>query len=145
MTIDEEFNTIQHDRGIVSMARSNHPDSAGSQFFIVHKDNNQLDGKYTVFGRLVPGLPNGLDKIAKLPTNDRNQPIDASQATIVKTSILDGYNSCLFWSRSKHVTCKKSKNLQVVLLRDISTLFMTLNLIFPTDGMLLKEKATILT
>ena len=47
-TINEEFNTIQHDRGIVSMARSNHPDSAGSQFFIVHKDANQLDGKYTV-------------------------------------------------------------------------------------------------
>ena len=91
--INEEFNTIQHDRGIVSMARSNHPDSAGSQFFIVHKDNNQLDGKYTVFGRLVPGLPNGLDKIAKLPTNDRNQPIDASQATIIKTSIIDGYET----------------------------------------------------
>lgn len=91
--INEEFNTIQHDRGIVSMARSTHPDSAGSQFFIVHKDNNQLDGKYTVFGRLVPGLPNGLDKIAKLPTNDRNQPIDASQATIIKTSIIDGYST----------------------------------------------------
>ena len=48
--INEEFNTLQHDRGIVSMARSNHPDSAGSQFFIMHKDNNQLDGKYTVLG-----------------------------------------------------------------------------------------------
>jgi len=91
--IHEEFNTIQHDRGIVSMARSNHPDSAGSQFFIMHKDNNQLDGKYTVFGRLVPGLPNGLDKIAKLPTNANDQPIDASQATIIKTSIIDGYNT----------------------------------------------------
>ena len=91
--IHEEFNTIQHDRGIVSMARSNHPDSAGSQFYIMHKDNNQLDGKYTVFGRLVPGLPNGLDKIAKLPTNANDQPIDASQATIIKTSIIDGYNT----------------------------------------------------
>ena len=91
--IHEEFNTIQHDRGIVSMARSQHPDSAGSQFFIVHKDNNQLDGKYTAFGRLVPGIPHGLDKIAKLPTNDRAQPIDASQATIIKTSIIDGYSS----------------------------------------------------
>ena len=47
--INEEFNTLQHDRGIVSMARSNHPDTAGSQFFIVHKDNNQLDAKYTAF------------------------------------------------------------------------------------------------
>ena len=42
-----------------------HPDSAGSQFFIMHKDNNQLDGKYTVFGRLVPGLPHALDQIAQ--------------------------------------------------------------------------------
>jgi len=91
--INEEFNTIQHDRGIVSMARANHPDSAGSQFFIMHKDDNRLDGKYTVFGRLVPGLPQALDKIAKLPTNDRNQPIDASQATIIKTSIIDDYSS----------------------------------------------------
>ena len=49
-TIASEFNTIEHDRGIVSMARSNHPDSAGSQFFIVHKDANHLDGQYTVFG-----------------------------------------------------------------------------------------------
>ena len=92
-TINEEFNTIQHDRGIVSMARSNHPDSAGSQFFIMHKDNNQLDGKYTAFGRLVPGVPQGLNAIAKLPTNDRNQPIDASSATIVKTSIVDDFVS----------------------------------------------------
>ena len=48
--INEEFNAIQHDRGIVSMARSNHVDTAGSQFFIVHEDANHLDGKYTAFG-----------------------------------------------------------------------------------------------
>ena len=95
-TINEEFNTIQHDRGIVSMARSNHPNSAGSQFFIMHEDNNQLDGKYTVFGRLVPGLPQALDTIANLPTNDRNQPIDASQATITKISIIDGFSTANF-------------------------------------------------
>ena len=53
------------------MARSHHVDSAGSQFFIMHKDNNQLDGKYTAFGRLVPGLPHALDQIASLPTNNR--------------------------------------------------------------------------
>ena len=94
--IKEEFNTIQHDRGIVSMARSQHPDSAGSQFFIVHKDNNQLDGKYTVFGRLVPGLPQALDQIASLPTNNANQPIDAERATIVKTSIIDGFSTANF-------------------------------------------------
>ena len=92
-TINEEFSTIQHDRGIVSMARSHHVDSAGSQFFIVHKDNNQLDGKYTVFGRLVPGVPQALDSIAKLETNQFHQPIDASSATIIKTSIIDGFST----------------------------------------------------
>ena len=47
-----EFNTIKHVRGIVSMARGNDLDSAGSQFFIVHRDAPHLDGKYTAFGRL---------------------------------------------------------------------------------------------
>ena len=94
--INEEFNTIQHDRGIVSMARSQHPDSAGSQFFIMHKDNNHLDGKYTVFGRLVPGLPHALDQIAHLPTNNSDQPLDTSRATITKISIIDGFSTANF-------------------------------------------------
>ena len=103
-TINEEFNTLQHDRGIVSMARSNHPDSAGSQFFIVHKDNNQLDGKYTVFGRLVPGLPQALDKIAKLETNRYNQPVDASRATIIKASIIDGFSTANFSAPDRNMS-----------------------------------------
>ena len=94
--INEEFNTIQHDRGIVSMARSNHPDSAGSQFFIMHNDDNRLDGKYTVFGRLVPGLPQALDEIANLPTTHGNQPIDASSATIIKAIVIDGFTAANF-------------------------------------------------
>ena len=97
-TIDEEFNTIQHDRGIVSMARMQHPNSAGSQFFIVHKDNNQLDAQYTVFGRLVPGTHSiaALDNIAGLPTNNKDQPIDASRATIISTSIIEGFSASGF-------------------------------------------------
>jgi peptidyl-prolyl cis-trans isomerase B (cyclophilin B) len=97
-TINEEFNTIQHDRGIVSMARSQHVHSAGSQFFIIHKDNNQLDGKYTVFGRLVPGTHSlaALDQIANLPTNKNNQPLDTSSATITKTAIIDGFTTSGF-------------------------------------------------
>ena len=109
--IGEEFNTIQHDRGIVSMARGNHPDSAGSQFFIMHKDNNQLDGEYTAFGRLTPGLPNALNKIAKLPTNDRDQPIDASQATIIKTSIIDGYSSA-FGDPDRNISLVKERQIE---------------------------------
>jgi peptidyl-prolyl cis-trans isomerase B (cyclophilin B) len=78
------------------MARSQHPDSAGSQFFIMHKDNNHLDGKYTVFGRLVPGLPHALDQIAHLPTNNSDQPLDTSRATITKISIIDGFSTANF-------------------------------------------------
>mgnify|MGYP001315476104 CR=1 FL=1 len=86
--IREEFNTLQHDRGIVSMARSAHPDSAGSQFFIVHKDSNFLDGKYTAFGRLMTDASfDTLDKIANLETNNRDIPTDPSQAEIIKTEI----------------------------------------------------------
>ena len=93
--IKEEFNTLQHDRGIVSMARGNDPNSAGSQFFIVHQDSNHLDGEYTAFGRLIPvalnpTLPGSfqtLDMIANLETDDRDVPLDVTKATIVEASI----------------------------------------------------------
>jgi len=91
--INEEFNTYQHDRGIVSMARSHHPDTAGSQFFIVTKDSPHLDGQYTVFGRLVPGLPNALDHIESLETDSNNAPLDLLEATIITAEILDPYTS----------------------------------------------------
>jgi len=102
--INEEFNTIQHDRGIVSMARSQHVDTAGSQFFIVHKDSNRLDGKYTAFGRLVPGLPQALDQIAKLETNKLDQPVDASSATIIKASIIDGFSTSGFSGPDRNIS-----------------------------------------
>ena len=91
--IREEFNTLQHDRGIVSMARSNHPDSAGSQFFIVTKDSPHLDEQYTAFGRLVPGLPNVLDDIANLRTDSNDAPLDLLQARIITAKILEPYTS----------------------------------------------------
>ena len=121
--INEEFNTLQHDRGIVSMARSNHPDSAGSQFFIMHKDNNQLDGKYTVFGRLVPGLPQALDEIASLPTNNANQPLDASRATITKASIIDGFSTSGFSAPDRNASMiKETKTSGGVIDRYFNTL-----------------------
>jgi len=91
--INEEFNTLQHDRGIVSMARSNDPNSAGSQFFIVHKDSNELDGQYTAFGRLVAGTHSlkTLDQIAELETDDNDAPLDILPATIHEAKILDPY------------------------------------------------------
>ena len=75
------------------MARSDHKDSAGSQFFIVHKDSPHLDGEYTVFGRLVPGLPNALNHIASLETDDNNAPLDLLEARIITAKILDPYTS----------------------------------------------------
>ena len=92
-TIQEEFNSIKHNRGIVSMARSDHPDSAGSQFFIVHQDSSHLDGKYTAFGRLVPGTYSdyALDIIASLETDYRDIPLDVFKATIQKAKVLDPY------------------------------------------------------
>ena len=91
--IDEEFNTIQHDRGIVSMARSTGINTAGSQFFIVHNDANFLDGESTVFGRLVSGTfsDRQLDNVAALATDTSNAPLDVSRATIIKATILDPY------------------------------------------------------
>jgi len=91
--IQEEFNTLQHDRGIVSMARSAHPDSAGSQFFIVVKDSPHLDEQYTAFGRLIPGLPQHLDHIASLTTDSNAAPLDLLQATIKTATVLDPYTS----------------------------------------------------
>jgi peptidyl-prolyl cis-trans isomerase B (cyclophilin B) len=91
--INEEFNAFQHDRGIVSMARGDHKDSAGSQFFIVHRDSPHLDGEYTIFGRLVPGLPNALDHIASLETDANVTPLDLLEARIITAEILDPYTS----------------------------------------------------
>jgi len=91
--IYEEFNSLQHDRGILSMARGDHKDSAGSQFFIVHRDSPDLDGQYTVFGRLVPGLPNALNHIASLETHPNDQPVDLLEARIITAEILEPYTS----------------------------------------------------
>ena len=83
--VDAEFNTIKHNRGIVSMARSPDPNSAGSQFFIVHKDSNFLDGQYTVFGRIITEESFlTLDKIAEVQTGSNDIPIDTEQVKITK-------------------------------------------------------------
>ena len=66
-TIKAEFNDRPHIRGVISMARSEDPDSAGSQFFICLADANFLDGKYTAFGQILSGL-DVLDRIGQTPT-----------------------------------------------------------------------------
>ncbi|MDC0883725.1 peptidylprolyl isomerase [Nitrosopumilus sp.] len=87
--LDAEFNNIKHDRGIVSMARSVDPNSAGSQFFIVHQDSNFLDGEYTAFGRLASEESfETLDKIAAVTTGTNDRPVDPEQVRIIKTTII---------------------------------------------------------
>jgi peptidyl-prolyl cis-trans isomerase B (cyclophilin B) len=72
-TIKAEFNEKPHKRGIVSMARTNDPNSAGSQFFICVKDSPFLDRQYTVFGEVVSGMEVA-DKITSLPRNAMDKP-----------------------------------------------------------------------
>ena len=66
-------NPIKHERGVISMARSSDPNSASSQFFIVHEDAPHLDGQYAAFGRLTDGFDT-LDEIARVATDFRDRP-----------------------------------------------------------------------
>ena len=80
-SVKAEFNDMPHKRGIVSMARSNDPDSAGSQFFIVVEDSPFLDGKYTAFGQVVKGL-GVADKIVNQPRDARDNPLERIEMTV---------------------------------------------------------------
>jgi cyclophilin family peptidyl-prolyl cis-trans isomerase len=84
-TVKAEFNKNKHSRGALSMARSQDPNSAGSQFFIVVKDSNFLDGQYTVFGRVTSGTDT-VDKIAALKCDSADAPMNADQAMMVKVT-----------------------------------------------------------
>ena len=88
--INAEFNNIKHDRGIVSMARSADPNSAGSQFFIVHKDSHFLDEEYTVFGRIVTESSfETLDKIAAVQTGTNDRPVNPEQVKIIRANVVE--------------------------------------------------------
>ena len=83
--IKAEFNAKPHVRGVLSMARSSSPDSAGSQFFICHGDARFLDKQYTAFGALVAG-EDVLEQIANVPTSgsEKSTPIDRVALESVK-------------------------------------------------------------
>ena len=68
-------NPIKHKRGVISMARAMNPNSAGSQFFIMHQDAPHLDGQYAAFGHVVEGMEI-VDAIAATPTNFSDRPLD---------------------------------------------------------------------
>lgn len=66
-------NDLKHERGVISMARAMNPDSAGSQFFIMHDDAPHLDGQYASFGRVIEGM-DVVDEIALTPTDYNDRP-----------------------------------------------------------------------
>lgn len=80
-TIKGEFssngvkNDLKHTRGVISMARSMMPNSAGSQFFIMHEDAPYLDGKYAAFGKVVEGMDT-VDEIANVKTDRNDRPLE---------------------------------------------------------------------
>lgn len=68
-------NNLLHEKGVLSMARSSHPDSAGSQFFIMHEKSPHLDGAYAAFGKVIEGIEN-VDKIATTNTDYSDRPLE---------------------------------------------------------------------
>jgi peptidyl-prolyl cis-trans isomerase B (cyclophilin B) len=82
-----EFNKRKHVRGVLSAARTNDPNSAGSQFFIMHANSPHLDGQYTAFGQVTTGLEI-VDKIVTQPTGANDRPKDP--AKIKKVTVQEG-------------------------------------------------------
>lgn len=76
-------NDLSHTRGVISMARANDPNSASTQFFIVHKDSDYLDGKYAAFGKLFAGFDT-LDKIATVKTDGNDRPLTEQKIKSIK-------------------------------------------------------------
>ena len=75
-------NNLSHKRGVVSMARAQSPNSAGSQFFIMHADNDYLDGDYAGFGRVLGGIET-VDLIASTPTGSNDKPMSEQVMRVV--------------------------------------------------------------
>lgn len=78
-------NDLTHDRGVLSMARAAHPDSAGSQFFIMHQRSPHLDGQYAAFGRLTEGLE-VLDEIAATACDRNDRPLEEQRIQSIQIS-----------------------------------------------------------
>ena len=86
--VKAEFNSISHTRGILSMARSSDPNSAGSQFFIIHQPSTFLDKQYSVFGQVIKGM-DVVDKIVAVPTDgdQAKDPVVLKKVTVAKWPI----------------------------------------------------------
>ena len=77
------MNQLKHEAGVISMARSMMPDSAGSQFFIMHKKAPHLDGSYAAFGKLIEGM-DVVNKIAEVATDYQDKPMEPQVMASVK-------------------------------------------------------------
>ena len=82
-TVNAEFSSVKHKRGIVSMARTNDPNSASSQFFIMVADYPSLDGKYSVFGQVTKGM-DVADKIVSAEKGQNDRPVNATTIETIK-------------------------------------------------------------
>ena len=80
-------NNLSHKRGVVSMARAQSPNSAGSQFFIMHADAKHLDGQYAAFGKVIEGM-DVVDRVAGTPTDFRDRP---QTPQVMKTVTVDTF------------------------------------------------------
>ena len=78
-------NDLKHTKGVISMARAGHPDSAGSQFFIMHEDAPHLDGQYAAFGKVVEGIE-VVDRIAAVRTGWGDKPV---QPVVMKSVVIE--------------------------------------------------------
>lgn len=78
-------NDIRHERGVLSMARAYDPNSAGSQFFIMHADAPHLDGQYAAFGKVTSGM-DGVDRVAAAPTNREDKPLADQKIRSIRVS-----------------------------------------------------------
>lgn len=79
-------NALRHERGVLSMARSSSPNSAGSQFFIMHKDSAHLDGQYAAFGKVTEGL-DIVDSIALTPANRSDRPLEEQKIKSITVEV----------------------------------------------------------
>ena len=80
-------NDLAHDPGVLSMARAMHPDSAGSQFFIMHEKSPHLDGAYAAFGRITEGM-DVVNRIAEEDTDYSDRPLDEQK---IKSMTVDTF------------------------------------------------------
>lgn len=81
-------NSLKHTSGVISMARAQDPNSAGSQFFIMHKDAPHLDGLYAAFGKVIEGFEE-VDRIAKVSTDSRDKPLVKEMIKEINYSLND--------------------------------------------------------